>query len=163
MNNLPQFGKKEIATESHVAMLKGAISLAWLDGALHDEEIARLQHFIDNNAYLNVAQRQQLHEAINQHHALEDIWAEITDALDRAHLINIATLIFWEDMEFCEAEKKMFQAMHEWHIGDLEHETVKRDLVQMAQDARLKWVAEEKALHSEKSFLGRVFSYLGFD
>jgi uncharacterized tellurite resistance protein B-like protein len=160
-NALEQFGKKEKATDSHVAMLKGLIALAWIDGNLHKDEIDRLQRFIDDNINLNASQRQQLHQSINQHQKLEEVWPEITDLHDRAHLLNIATLIFWEDMEFCEAEKRMFEAMHEWHIKDLDHGTLKNDLLQMSHVSRLRWSAQERELNSGKSFIFRAFDYLG--
>jgi hypothetical protein len=160
MNNLPQKNVEKVATDSHVAMLKGAISLAWIDGKLHPEEIERLQIFVNNNINMNNAQKQQLHAAIHEQQMLEDIWGDIEDLQDRAHLINIATLIFWEDMNFCDAEKAMFETMQKRHIEFLPKAEVENDLAIMAAAARKNWREEENALHSDMSFVQRLLSYL---
>jgi hypothetical protein len=148
------------ATSSHTAMLRGAISLAWVDGTLHEEEKKRLHHFITHNITIHETQKAQLHAAIDTEEMLEDVWQEITEVQDKAHLINIATLIFWEDDTFCEAEKKMFRAMQSWHNDVLPEYETNAELAAMATIARKQWREEEDALRSELSFTERMLDYL---
>jgi hypothetical protein len=82
------------ATESQIAMWRSAIALAWANGTLDEGEKALLLQYFKDNIYLTDAQRAQLIKDMEHKIELGDVWGSISDAQDRAHLIDIAPSLF---------------------------------------------------------------------
>jgi uncharacterized membrane protein YebE (DUF533 family) len=148
------------ATPSHVAMLRGAIAMAWADGSLDPDEQQRLHAFIDQNTQLSPAQKDMLHAEIDAPVTLDQVWSQITEAQDRAHLINIATLIFWEDEHYSEAERKAYAQMNAWHNQTLDISTIRLEMETMAEKAKEHWEMEKAAEKESQGFVERVVGYL---
>lgn len=149
------------ATDSQMAMFRGAIALAWADGALDPQEIGQLETFIRNNIHLSDAQKRQLLADIQSHVRLEDVWGAITDKHDRAHLINIADLIFWKDGAFCHNEREVYEKIQADHLKNLDTDTLEKDLSALAQQARTQWAKDEREMVEDfKMPYSKAFYYL---
>jgi hypothetical protein len=99
------------ATDSQIAMWRGAIALTWVDRDMHDTERARLLQYFSDNIYLTDTQRAQLVADLDQPIALQDVWDAITNPQDRAHLIDIAPSLFATHGAPTPAEKAVYDKM----------------------------------------------------
>ena len=149
------------ATKSHYAMFRGAIALAWADHRLDEEEQERILVYIENNRHLSDAQRTQLKQDLLQPVKLDDVWPEITDVHDRAHLINIADAIFWEDGELCHTEKEVYDKIRAAHIATLDVDFIREDIADYRKELAVSRKAFEMELDEMRSPLGRMLHYLG--
>ena len=148
------------ATESHVAMLRGAITMAWAYGSLKEDVKTRVLAFINIKTQLSEAQKAVLRADIDTAIPLDRVWGDITQAQDRSHLINIATLISWEDEEFSTAEQKAYVQITELHGGTLDIAAMRADMATMAKAAKERWESEEDAALDDTSFPVRMVAYL---
>jgi len=133
------------ATDSHVAMLKGAIALAWSDLSLSEKEVELVRHYIERNINLSAEQKTALLAEVKQPHKVAEIWPNITDKMDRAHLLNIAYMIFWQDGVFCHTEREAFDRMEKEHLATLNVAVMEKEIKDMCADAINKIKTEERA------------------
>src|ERR1700744_4443906 len=84
------------ATDSQIAMWRGAIALLWVNQEIDEKEKQRLIQYFKDNICLTDAQRDQLIKDMEKPVSLQDVWGKITDTQDRAHLIDIAPTLFSE-------------------------------------------------------------------
>lgn len=153
------------ATKSHFAMFRGAIALAWADHELDAEEQERLEVYIDHNTELSDAQKAQLKEDLHNHITLDQVWDDITDVHDRAHLINIADAIFWEDGQLCHTEREVLDKMNEKHMATLDIEAHMAEIHSYRQElANNRKVFEAELQQTKEEARGplqRMLAYLG--
>jgi hypothetical protein len=121
------------ATASYMAMLRGAIALAWEDNVLHAEEKERLQQIIQRNIIVSEAQRVQLLEDIAVRAELGDVWGEVSDMHDRAHLLNLALALCHEDGDYSELERSAYQKLSILHHKTLDGAALQAELRIMAR------------------------------
>src|SRR5687768_2120949 len=127
------------ATNSQLAMLRSAIALAWADHQMHEEEKSQLLNYFTHNIHLSESQRAKLAGDINQKIKLEEVWNDITDKHDRAHLINIATIIFWKDGAFSHSEQEVYNKIYNDHIATLDIKKHMEEERAFAIETRKKW------------------------
>jgi len=144
------------ATDSQVALWRGAIALAWADNHLHDDERAEFTNFIDKNKNLSDEQKKLLKQDLSKQVKLEEIWPQITDKMDRAHLINIAPTIFWGDKDYSHSEKEVFEKMYADHMASLDMKTEMQDMANFAQKLRLQSDIETAKYVKPVSFISRL-------
>lgn len=150
---------KTQATDSQVALWRGAIALAWADQQLDEDEKSKLLEYIVGYLYFSEAQRAMLVQDVSQGVRIVDVWPHITDKQDRAHLINIAPVIFWRDEVFCQAEQDVYNTIFAEHMATLDVAATMADLRAMAVSDRSEWAQEEKELVSRLSLAGRIIHY----
>ncbi len=149
------------ATDSQIAMFRGAIALAWADGVMIDSEKARLESFFENNLSLSPSQKTLLIGDIAHPIALEDVWAMITDPLDRAHLIDIAPVILRADDDYAEIEQRSYADIYARHMASLDQNAIERDVVDLANRLRLQREAQEESRRHEGTRLARILRFIG--
>jgi len=119
------------ATDSQIAMWRGAIALAWTDGKLDEGEKARLLEYFKDNIYLSDTQRAQLVKDLDRPAQLKDVWNDITDKEDRAHLIDIAPDIFWGGGNYSPAEHEVYNKMFSDQMGTVDIQKIKEDVAEI--------------------------------
>ncbi|TAE79550.1 MAG: hypothetical protein EAZ74_06370 [Alphaproteobacteria bacterium] len=148
------------ASESYVAMFHGAIALAWHDSILAQQEQQQLHTLIEKNIKLSSQQKQELAAGITQPLSLTDIWSRITDPLDRAHLINISMLIFWNDGDYCDHEERAYDFMYEQHHETLDIAGLRAEIASMANESRARIEREESDRYYAMSIPARILAYV---
>ena len=131
-------------SDSRMAMWRGAIALAWVDGTLDAGEKIELSGYFNNNAYLSDEQRARLMEDLEQGVQLKDVWDDITDKEDRANLIDIATTIFWANGSYSPTEHEVYDKMFADHMATIDVEQVKKEVHAMAVEMPDKLKKEEQ-------------------
>ncbi len=133
------------ATDSQIAMWRGAIALTWVDRDMHEAEKARLLQFFSDNIYLSDSQRAQLVADLDRPIAVQDVWGAITDTHDRAHLIDIAPSLFGTHGAPTPAEKAVYDKLVADQMATIDTKALEGDLaaikvhtqVERAEDAAL--------------------------
>lgn len=148
------------ATDSYIAMLRGAIALAWADGIMDAAEKDRLRELISKNTHLSFIQQDQLKSDIDTQQNLDDIWGHITDKQDRAHLINIAVNLFHEDGDYSELEKKAYHQINSLHHDTLDVAGMEAELSAMAKAAYAREEEARRADYESMSRRQRALHYL---
>lgn len=139
------------ATNSHIAMLRGVIALAWADHALNADEKTQLGAYVNNNHQLSDAQRVELLASIDHKIELAQIWPEVTDMHDRAHLLNIADVIFAKDGNYCKEEQDAYQRIHAEHMASINTEAIEAEIGAMAVQLRSEREALERDMQEQVS------------
>jgi hypothetical protein len=147
-------------TESHFQMYRGALALFWVDGKFTQEEIDRFLELVERSINLTESQKAMLASDIREHVSVATVWPLVTDAMDRAHLINIANMLFWQDGAFCHAEREVIVRLEKEHLSTLKTDELEKDLADMAQNARALWKEEEKQMVDSMMPHTRFFYYL---
>jgi hypothetical protein len=148
------------ASESYVAMFRAAIALAWHDTLLAQQEQQQLITLIERNIKLSATQKKELLGAIEQPASLQSLWNHVTDPLDRAHLINISMLLFWNDGEYCDHEERAYEFMNEQHNKTLDIAGLRAEIAAMAQGARERIEHEEAQRYQSMSIPARILAYV---
>lgn len=148
------------ASESYVAMFRAAIALAWHDTLLAQQEQQQLVTLIERNVKLSAPQKKELLMAIEQPASLQNLWTDITDPLDRAHLINISMLLFWNDGDYCDHEERAYEFMNAQHNKTLDIEGLRAEIAVMAQGARARIKQEEAERYQAMSIPARIITYI---
>ena len=148
------------ATPSVIAMYRAAIALAWADHDLSDEEQHRLSVYMDNNKQLSDAQRTQLKQELQSPINMDDVWPDVTDVRDRAHVINIADAIFWEDGKLCHSEKEVLEKIRAAHMATLDVDAIREDVRAYRQQLLVGREQFQQELHEMRSPLARMLHYL---
>ncbi len=146
--------------ESKLAMLRGAIALAWADGVMDDNERERLHQLIDRHEGLSYIQRDQLKKDVETQIGLDGIWEKITDVHDRAHLINIAVALFHEDGDYADLEKKAYAQINALHHDTLDIAAMESELSAMAKEAYAKEQEARDAEYEAMSAYQKAVKYL---
>ena len=148
------------ATTSHLAMYRAVIALAWADHSLDEKEQIRIHAHLDNNKNLSDAQREQLKQDMHQSIKMDDVWSDITDVQDRAHVINIADTLFWEDGDFSHSEKEVYEKIKAAHMATLDLDFIREDVrnFRKVQLANRKQFQQE--LHEMRGSFARMMHYL---
>jgi uncharacterized membrane protein YebE (DUF533 family) len=143
-------------------MFRGMIALAWADHDLDDNEKSRILVYIKNNKHLSAAQAEQLALDLDHPVDLDTVWPEITDVQDRAHLINLADVIFWEDGEMCRTEKQVYEKIRAAHIATLDEDFIRQDIAAYRTQLAANREAFDRELHQIKVSgpFGRMMHYL---
>jgi hypothetical protein len=133
------------ATDSQIAMWRGAIALTWIDRSMHEAEKIRLLQYFNDNIYLTDTQRAQLVADLERPIAVQDVWGDITNTQDRAHLIDIAPSLFTTHGTPTPAEKAVYDKMMADQMATIDTNALETDL--QAMKARIpKERAEDEAL-----------------
>lgn len=148
------------ATPSHFAMFRAMIALAWADHRLDDSEQERIMVYLENNPRLSESQRRQLAQELQQPVSLDAVWPDITDLQDRAHLVNIADAIFWEDGEFCHSEKEVYERIKSAHIATLDMDFIRADIARYRQQLADEHGAFNARMEQLRGPVGRALAYL---
>lgn len=148
-------------TPSKFAMWRAAIALAYSDHRLSNSEtdlIWRDSEYFD----FSDAQRAQLEKDMRDGIALDDVWDQITEKGDRAHLINFSLVLFHVDGEFSDVEQQLFDEINARHMLTIDY----RGAVREAKASVERFLAEDKAVleqdYQHESLLGRAFHYITF-
>ena len=147
------------ATDSQMAMWRGAIALAWANGSLDQGEKARLLNYFRDNVHLADTQRSQLIADIDQQFDLKDIWTLITNTEDRAYLIDIAPTLFATHGSPTPAEKAVYDKMLADQLATVDTKALQDDV--MAIKARIpaemaNYEAEYQSDFSNMGWAGRI-------
>lgn len=155
-----------VITASRLAMYRGIIALAWADHQLTPEETEGVQALITNNPRLSAEQKQQLLTEIKTPMRLESVWPNITEAQDRAHLLDIAMNVFGHDGEIAAQEKETYEAFLAKHLKTLDVAGMMRDMNSLlAQQAQTREQDERMldAYRAEFGLLSRLKRVFGAD
>lgn len=133
-----------IITESKFAMLRGLIALVWADNKLVAEERIRIETYINYHLHLLPEQRAQLLAELESGLAMKDIWPSITDAQDRAELLDLASALFHADGARCDAEKALYEELLSLHLKTLDVTHIEAEIKQMAETAKKNRAREEQ-------------------
>lgn len=102
-----------------MALWRSAVGLAYADHKLTDEERDILHEFFSHQE-LSEEQLKILDDDIENNVNLDETFEQITDPRDRAHLINIARVLFYADGHFCEKEQELLAELHRRHLDSLD-------------------------------------------
>lgn len=141
-------------------MYRAVIALAWADQKLLETEQDRILVYLDNNKQLSDVQREQLKQDLHQPIKMDDVWPDITDVLDRAHVINVANTIFWEDGELCHSEKEVYEKIKAAHMATLDMDFIREDIANCRKDLAASRQQFEQELHNLRGPFGRMLHYL---
>ena len=130
-------------TESRLAMYEGIVALAWADHELDVAEKEKLHELINQNPHFTDEQRAKLHLDVDNHAMLADIWPRITEKRDKAHLLNIASVVFLKDGKYCADEKELYDTFLAKHLATLDSESMMSEIREMAIAMRDKLELEE--------------------
>jgi enamine deaminase RidA (YjgF/YER057c/UK114 family) len=137
------------ATDSQIAMWRAAIALTWVDRTMHEAEKSRLLQYFKDNIYLNDAQRAQLTADLDHPVAVQDVWGEITDTLDRAHLIDIAPSLFATHGAPTPAEKAVYDKMMADQMATIDTQSLEADFAAIRANAGAGRAGDDALLRSE--------------
>ncbi len=149
-------------TESRFALYEGFIALAWADGALDVRERDELRALIDGNLTATPAQKAQLHAALDQPIAVEDVWPRLTEPQDRARLLDMASTLFTLDGVVCEDEQETGEAFLRRHLKSLDMDRIEQELSALREaqlDAKRK---EAEALREYRKQFGLIAAFKRF-
>ena len=134
-----------LISSSKCAMLRAIMALAWVDGKVTDDERARLIDFLDTTQYISDVQRASLksHLTDNLDMDIDELWEQITEKEDRAQLIDVALSIFHADGDFSSTERTVYEKLFQSHMTSLDLVGLKKDLSQMAAEAKERLKQEE--------------------
>jgi hypothetical protein len=135
-------------TESKLAMYEGMIALAWADHALSPEEKAELHALIDSNPKFSATQRTELHTMVDRKVLLENIWPRVTEAVDRAHLLDMAASIFHYDGTYDASEREVYDAFLKQHLATIDVTKITEDVRMLAADLASQRAHENEALEA---------------
>lgn len=127
-------------TPSKFAMWRAAIALAYGDNFLSNSEINIIHEWWERFDFSD-AQRAQLEKDLRAGVKLDDVWDQITDKLDRAHLINFSLVLFNIDGEFSEVEKALWEEINDRHMVTIDMRGAIRD----ARASITNYLQEDKA------------------
>lgn len=116
------------ASDSRYAMYEGLIALAWADHELHKNEREALNTIIENHRGLSDEQRAQLKIDVETKVTLNEVWPRITNAQDRARLIDLAVVIFKQDGEYTADEREVKDAALAQHLEQINGNVIVADL-----------------------------------
>ena len=150
------------ASHSHFSMFRATIALAWVDHQLDEKEVERILVYIKNNKQLSDAQREKLKQELHQPVKLDDVWSDISDVQDRAHLINIADAIFWEDGEMCHTEREVYEKIKDAHMSTLDLDFIREDIAAHRKELAANRQQFKEELHEiqMRGPFGRMMHYL---
>ena len=142
-------------TESWFHVWRGAVALAWGDHDLTADESALLQSFFADQNF-SAQQRQQLEYDIKNGITLDAVLPHITNVRDRAHLINLARVIFFADGGFCEDEEVVLDAMKRHHTGTRDIEQALEDAKSQAKEVMSAIEFKEQKEYKKMGVIGRI-------
>lgn len=148
------------ASQSYMAMFLGAIALLWADGKLSDEEREKMHQLIDGNVELSPNQKELLKQDVETPVKLGDVWDKISEPHDRAHLINIAQMLFWADGAYCHSEEEVYHKMKEKHLATLDVGSLQAEMDSLLIEQKQRLTKEEKELVDDMMPHTRFFYYL---
>ena len=148
------------ASSSEIAMYRAAIALAWADHSLSEEEQSKLMVYMDNNKKLSDSQRENLKKDISEKVNIDDVWQEVTDVRDRAHVINIADAIFWSDGQLCHTEKEVLEKIRAAHMATLDLDAINEDIRTYRQELLVGRQQFQQELHEMRGPFARMLHYL---
>ncbi len=137
------------ATDSQIAMWRGAIALAWIDRRMEDQERQRLLQYFKDNIVLSDSQRALLTKDIDEQTELKDVWGSITDTRDRAHLIDIAPSLFAAHGGPTPADKAVYDKMVADQMATIDMTALEGDLQVVKAQIPLEQAQDEDAIRSE--------------
>ena len=146
-------------TDSRLAMYEGMIALAWADHELTEDEKQGLRDLIDGNPRFTDEQRRKLHAGVGQRVALESVWPRITEKQDRAHLFDIAGVIFHKDGQYSATEKELYENFLAKHMATIDTEAVIGEIRAMTIGFRAQREKEQQELAeyaAQFSLIGRL-------
>lgn len=91
---------------------------------------------------------------------MDDVWSDITDVRDRAHVINIANTVFWEDGEFSHTEKEVYEKINATHMATLDLDFIREDVRNYRKELAANRQQFEQELHELRGPFGRMMHYL---
>jgi len=138
------------ATESQIAMWRGAIALTWANRTMDEDEKAQLLEYFKNNIYLTEAQRAQLIKDMDQKIELRDVWGSITDPQDRANLIDIAPTLFSKHGTPTAEERALYDKMFADEMAKVDNKKLQEEIG--AIKARIPVERAEYRAEYEKEF-----------
>jgi tellurite resistance protein len=148
-----------VVTTSKFAMWRCAIALAHCDGQLSNSEINLIHDYWENFDFSN-AQVRQLEEDFRSSLLWEDVFFDITEKLDRAHLINFARVLFHIDGDFSAVEQELLQKIYDKHMETVDLRQAIRDASTVAK-AYVEEARElDKLYKPTDSWLMKAFGYL---
>jgi len=148
------------AKSSEIAMYRAAIALAWADKSMSEEEQNKLKVYMDNNKKLSETQREQLKNDIAQPIKMDDVWPQITEVRDRAHVLNIADAIFWADGQLCHSEKEILEKIKSAHMATLDISAIREDIRSYRQELLVDRKKFQQELHELRGPFSRMMHYL---
>lgn len=156
-----QLRERVQVTPSKFAMWRAAIALAYSDHRLSNSEIDLIWRESENFDFSD-AHRAQLEKDMQGGIALDDVWDQITEKGDRAHLINFSLVLFHVDGEFSQVEQILFEEINARHMLTIDY----RGAVREAKQSVERFLAEDKdALerdYKNESLVGKAFHYIAF-
>lgn len=99
-----------LLTDSKKAAWQAIVALAQVDGEVEPQEKALLLDYIRANKFSKDFEA-QLIASIDNPMDFGTCYDAITDVEDRAHVINVALVVFHADQDFEEAEKRLFNML----------------------------------------------------
>ncbi len=137
------------ATDSQIAMWRGAIALAWADRGIDEGEKKRLLEYFKNNIYLSDSQRVQLVKDMDQKIELADVWGSITNTQDRAHLIDIAPSLFATHGSPTRREKAVYDKMYADQMATINTKELESEYGKVRAEIPLEQAEEDAEFKSE--------------
>jgi hypothetical protein len=150
-------------TDSRLAMYEGMIALAWADHELAEDEKQGLRELIDGNPRFTDAQREKLHSDVDRKITLDSVWPRITEKQDRAHLLDVAGMIFLKDGEYSSAEKGLYDDFLAKHMASIDAESVIEEMRSMTGRLRAQREIEQQELEeyaAQFSLVNRLKEFL---
>ncbi|MEZ5690433.1 MAG: hypothetical protein R3D71_02055 [Rickettsiales bacterium] len=132
------------ATDSQMAVMEGAIALAWADGNMDSKEEEKLQNFIKNYIWFSDEQRGDLLNNLSNRVKIDDVWGKISDKQDRAHLLNIASIIFRQDGKLCKLEQETYDRIYQDHMSSIDVAAIKADIREEVEKIKAKMAEAEE-------------------
>jgi hypothetical protein len=150
-------------TDSRLAMYEGMIALAWADHELVEVEKQGLHELIDDNPRFTDVQREKLHAGVDRKITLESVWSRITEKQDRAHLFDIAGVIFLKDGKHSATEKELYDDFLAKHMATIDTESVIKEIREMTVGFRAQREKEQQELEeyaAQFSLVGRLKNFI---
>lgn len=144
--------------ENKLAMWQSLIALAYVDGELEPQEKAVLLGYI-RDSKLSEEIKNELIAGMGIPLAFADVFKNVSDVQDRAHVLSAALVLFHSDADFEPAEKKIFELFNAEQRKLVDYPAAEKQ-------ARV-YVAEFKArdaadAHAEFSKGGRIQRMIGY-
>ena len=148
------------ATDSQIAMWRGAIALAWANSKLDEGEKQKLQEYVKDNEFLSDAQRAQLMADTEHPITLDSVWVTITDPVDRAHLIDIAPTLFTSDGTYTADEHAVYDKMFAEQMASVDTKGVQQDVAAIKSHIPVEMAEDEQEYLAGMGFAGRLIYHI---
>ena len=145
--------------DNKLAMWKSLIALAYVDGELEPQEKAVLLDYI-RGSKLSEEIKRELIADIDTPLVFADVFNDVSNLEERAHVISTALVLFQSDADFEPAERKLFDILTTQHREMVDFASAQKQAKDYIAEFKTKDAAAARAEYAKGGRIMRMVGYL---